>query len=87
MQEEELLDNGFIMLKKDMALNSPIACVHYSTYANLKEAENSIRIQQENVQCVVSKCLKNVLDFGQTQHPKLSDYADHVDTMAFLLKK
>ena len=88
MQEKDgLLDNGFIMLKKDTALNSPIACIHYSTYKNVKDAEKSIDSQQEHIQCVVSKCLKNSLAFGQTQHPKLSDYADHVDTMAFLLKK
>lgn len=87
MQEEELLENGFIMLKKDNGLNSPIACIHYSTYKNIKEAEKSIELQQEKIQCVVSSCLKNSLVFGQTQHPKLTDYADHVDTMAFLLKK
>ena len=87
MQEEELLENGFIMLKKDNGLNSPIACIHYSTYKNIKEAEKSIELQQEKIQCVVSSCLKNSLAFGQTQHPKLTDYADHVDTMAFLLKK
>ncbi|MGB0444132.1 MAG: acyl-CoA reductase [Flavobacteriaceae bacterium] len=87
MQEEELLENGFVMLKKDNALNSPIACVHYSTYSDITAAEKSIEAQQEHIQCVVSTCLKNSLPFGQTQHPKLNDYADHVDTMAFLLKK
>ncbi len=87
MQEEELLENGFIMLKKDNALNSPIACVHYSTYSDVAAAEKSIEVQQEHIQCVVSNCLKNMLPFGQTQHPKLTDYADHVDTMKFLLKK
>lgn len=87
MQEEDLLENGFIMLKKDNTLNSPIACVHYSTYSNIMAAEKSIEAQQESIQCVVSNCLDNTLAFGQTQHPKLNDYADHVDTMAFLLKK
>jgi hypothetical protein len=31
--------------------------------------------------------VENAFAFGQTQYPKLGDYADHVDTMAFLLKK
>ena len=87
MQEKDLLDNGFMMIKKDTGLNSPIACLHYSTYSSLEEAENNIRSQEEHIQCVVSTCLDNTLGFGQTQHPKLDDYADHVDTMAFLLKK
>ena len=87
MQEIALLENGFIMLKKDKSLNSPIACVHYCTYKSIEEVEKSIEIQQEQIQCVVSTCLENTLAFGQTQQPKLNDYADHVDTMAFLLKK
>jgi hypothetical protein len=87
MQEEDLLDNGFMMLKKDSGLNSPIACVHYSKYATLGEAQKTLKEAQENIQCVVSNCLENSLAFGQTQHPKLSDYADHIDTMEFLLKK
>ena len=87
MQEIDLLENGFVMLKKDLGLNSPIACIHYSTYKNVEAVEKSIELQQEQIQCLVSKCLKNSLAFGQTQRPKLSDYADHVDTMAFLLKK
>jgi hypothetical protein len=31
--------------------------------------------------------VEEALSFGQTQYPRLGDYADHVDTMAFLLKK
>ena len=87
MQEEDLLDNGFMMLKKDSGLNSPIACVHYSKYTTLGEAQKTLVNAQDNIQCVVSNCIENSLAFGQTQHPKLSDYADHIDTMEFLLKK
>ena len=87
MQEKDLLDNGFIVLKKDIELNSPIACVHYSTYDTLDEAKKFIESQEQHIQCVVSTCLESTLNFGQTQHPKLNDYADHVDTMTFLLKK
>ena len=87
MQEEDLLDNGFMMLKKDSELNSPIACVHYSKYATLGEVQKTLNKAQDNIQCVVSNCLENSIAFGQTQHPKLSDYADHIDTMEFLLKK
>lgn len=87
MQEKDLLDNGFIMIKKDAGLNSPIACLHYSTYNKLSEVKELLNSQSKHIQCVVSNCLESSLEFGQTQHPKLHDYADHVDTMAFLLKK
>ena len=87
MQEQELLENGFMMFKKDEGLNSPIACVNYSTYTDLKEVKQRLENQKEAIQCVVSNCVEEALSFGQTQYPRLGDYADHVDTMAFLLKK
>ena len=43
--------------------------------------------EKSSIQCVVSN--ENVVDFvkfGQTQHPKLWNYADNVDTIQFLLK-
>lgn len=86
MQEQELLENGFMMFKKDEGLNSPIACVHYSTYKDFKELKQRLYKQEEHIQCVVSTALENTLSFGQTQYPRLGDYADHVDTVDFLLK-
>ena len=86
MQEQELLENGFMMFKKDEGLNSPIACIHYSTYKDFKELKQRLSKQDQHIQCVVSKSLENSLSFGQTQYPRLGDYADHVDTVDFLLK-
>ena len=76
-----------MMFKKDEGLNSPIACVHYSTYTDLKAVKKRLNDQEKQIQCVVSNSVENAFPFGQTQYPKLGDYADHVDTMAFLLKK
>ena len=87
MQEQKFLENGFIILKKDDKLSSPIACVNYSAYTNLEAVNQRLHDQEEQIQCVVSNCVENAFAFGQTQYPKLGDYADHVDTMAFLLKK
>lgn len=87
MQEQDLLDNGFILLKKDSSLHSPIACMHYSTYETVEQALSILNEKKESIQCVVSKNIENTLVFGQTQYPKLTDYADYIDTMHFLLKK
>ena len=39
----------------------------------------------DQIQCIVSKNLiENSIVFGQTQQPKLWDYADNLDTLAFL---
>ena len=43
--------------------------------------------ENEQIQCIV--CNENVVDFvklGQSQYPKLWNYADNVDTIEFLLK-
>ena len=38
-------------------------------------------------QCIVSnENIKNFIEFGKTQSPELTDYADGVDTIDFLLK-
>lgn len=87
------LQNGFMILKEDVSIPSPIAVVHYEKYSD----ENLLRQQfindREKLQCIVvedkelfsGSGLEPILtDFGKTQHPGLSDYADGVDTVGFL---
>ena len=41
----------------------------------------------DSIQCVASNMdLKTNIQFGQTQCPKIGDYADNNDTIKFLLK-
>jgi hypothetical protein len=47
-----------------------------------KMLKKIIAEQTENIQCVVGK---DYLEFGKSQQPGLSDYADNVDTMEFIL--
>jgi hypothetical protein len=86
MSNFKLLDNGFLTLKEDVSHASPISSVFYETYDNLTELENRLETEKEHLQCIVSNNLiTNSIAFGQTQHPKLWDYADNVDTISFLL--
>jgi len=85
---EQHLDNGFLLLKENDALASPLAVVFYNYYDSLTDVEQLLNAENENIQCVVSKAhlhIKNqVVAFGQSQQPKLWDYADGIDTMDFL---
>jgi len=85
---EQHLDNNFLILKEDERLTSPLAVLFYSYYNDIKAVENLINTEAENIQCVVSSTPLNInsqlVDFGQSQHPQLWDYADGVDTMDFL---
>lgn len=81
-------DNGFLLLTEGESLSSPLAVLYYETYTNLEQVEKLLNDKAEDIQCVVSKAplkLKTpVLSFGQSQSPKLWDYADNVNTIEFL---
>jgi hypothetical protein len=80
-------DNGFLMLTKNDALVSPISVIFYENYESREDLKNIISSQIDKIQCVVSKngWFEGSFNFGDAQKPKLWDYADGVDTMAFLL--
>ena len=88
MNQDEFMENGFFMLKKDKSFFSPISCLFYEEYDSLKTLETHLVENQEQIQVVVAKkdvfSAFSTVDFGQTQQPKLDDYADGVDVMRFL---
>lgn len=87
MSEFELLDNGFILLREHDAFGSPVACLHYSYYDNLEELDLELEEEKEQIQCISSALpIKNAVPLGKAQQPALWDYADGVDTLAFLSK-
>ncbi|MCL9804579.1 acyl-CoA reductase [Flavobacterium amniphilum] len=82
----QLLDNGFITIKQDTSYASPISSVFYEFYDDIKEVESRLQNDADSIQCIVSRGLiQNSIPFGQTQKPKLWDYADNIDTLDFLL--
>jgi len=82
-----ILENGFVMLKEDKSFASPIATIFYEYYDDFDALVEELNSQSEEIQCIA--CNENVVSFvklGETQHPKLWNYADNVDTIDFLLK-
>ena len=77
-------DNGFLLMKEDQSISSPIAVLHYEHYRSLEQLKNHIEENSENIQCIVGQIGENTIPFGKAQEPQLNDYADNVDTMAFL---
>jgi len=86
MSRSELLDNGFLILKKETQYASPIATLHYEEYDSMDEVHQIIDRDADLLQCVVSDLpLPRSIPFGSTQHPALTDYADGVDTVGHLV--
>jgi len=88
VNSDKHLDNGFLLVKEDTRLASPLAVLYFEYYDDLESAETKLNRDSDQIQCVVSSAplsIKNqVVDFGKSQQPALWDYADGVDTMAFL---
>jgi hypothetical protein len=85
---EQHLDNNFLILREDDNLSSPLAVLFYSYYDDIQSVTDLLNNQAENIQCVVTtaplQVKTQVVDFGQSQQPRLWDYADGIDTMDFL---
>lgn len=88
INREKHFDNGFLLLKEDTKIASPLAVVFYEEYENLNTVEQAINEQKEAIQCVVSQVKLHIdvpaFSFGYAQCPALDDYADGVDTLKFL---
>lgn len=82
------LDNGFLLVKEDERMVSPLAVLFYEEYEDLAAAKTWLAAQSNNIQCIVStapiEVNNQVVEFGQSQQPALWDYADGIDTMQFL---
>jgi hypothetical protein len=95
MSDEKLLDNNFLLLKKDVGMSSPVSVLFYEFYENKKQLYERLRKDKEHLQCMVAEkefstkesdqhLAIPIVHFGQTQHPNLWDYADGVNTVKFL---
>lgn len=77
-----------LLLSENEGFQSRIAQMHFSYYDNKTVLVEKIAAHEFEIQCLVSKNpIGNIpnIQFGQTQVPTLSDYADGVDTMEFLI--
>jgi hypothetical protein len=81
MNLEQILDNGFVLLKESEDLFSPLAMLFYHRYEAFSEVESYLEKHKEDIQVVVGH---GYLPFGNAQCPTLSDFADGVDTMSWL---
>ena len=80
------LHNEFMILQENEGIFSPTACIYYEYYDTINTLENKLSVYNNEIQCIVStnKFYKNSFHLGESQCPSLTDYPDHIDTMAFL---
>jgi hypothetical protein len=81
LNKEYYMTNESIILREHVSLFSPIAQLNYEYYGNLPELLATLK-NNNDIQCITGTA---AIPFGQAQEPSLTDYADGVDTLQFLL--
>ncbi len=74
------MSNGSLLLVEEPSLFSPISQLNYEFYADADKLTDSL-LGAEDVQSISGQ---GFVSFGQSQYPRLSDYADGINTLAFL---
>lgn len=83
------LANEFLMLQENTSIASPIATLYFERWHDENVLLSHLKQQSEKIQCIVSAepakwNFTSSVNFGEAQQPSLTDYADGVDTLAFL---
>lgn len=83
----DIKENGFLMIKEDPSYASPIASLFYETYEDLDLLKIRLKEDADKIQCISTELdINDAVKLGETQAPKLWNYADNVDTLQFLLE-
>lgn len=87
LNKEEFFTNDFLIMRENSSLNSRIACMHYEYFDDTEVLSAELTQIKNKIQCFISDRPlpgHDIVPFGSGQDPALNDYADGVDTMAFL---
>lgn len=80
LNKKYYMTNNSLLLIEEPGLFSPISVLHYEFYLDRNELEKILE-KEKDIQCIVGS---GHVPFGQAQCPLVSDYADGIDTLAFL---
>jgi hypothetical protein len=84
VNREKFFDTGYILIKEDRNLSSPVSVLHYEYYSDYDYVYQQTDVLKEKIQCIVHR---DYVPYGKAQSPELWDYSDRIDTISFLLKK
>ncbi|MFN5356081.1 MAG: acyl-CoA reductase [Bacteroidota bacterium] len=81
LNQEPFLTNNFLIVREHESLATPVSVLHVERYTDSADATSRLNRDRDRIQCVVGV---GHLPFGTSQSPGPADYADGVDTLAFL---
>lgn len=80
LNNKAYMSTAALLLVEDENIFSPVSQLNYEFYNDAVTVIKKLE-KNDSVQCIVGK---NFIPFGNAQRPALNDYADGVDTMAWL---
>ncbi len=88
MNNLAFIDCGFFILQENPSLHNPVSVIHYENYSDEEQIRRFMDENHENLQCIIGNSFEvdGILPFGNAQKPQLSDFADNIDTLNFLLE-
>jgi hypothetical protein len=81
LNNQSYMSSGSLLFTESASIFTPISVVSYSFYTDEKAFVNELNTHPD-VQCIIGPGFNN---FGKAQYPSLTDYADGIDTLQFLL--
>jgi hypothetical protein len=96
MDGKKFTDNGFLLVINSTHTSSPIAVLNFEEYENIQILEKKLIEMKNQIQCIaatdsvkqkLSAIEIPVVKMGEAQSPSLSDYADGIDVIRFLLEQ
>ena len=86
MQGHPFLDLGAAVAVEQREFPTALSELSYSYYRTTDEVAAWLAAHDAELQCVVTECLEHPrrVDFGQAQSPRLTDYPDARDVLAWL---
>ncbi|MFA5849596.1 MAG: acyl-CoA reductase [Bacteroidales bacterium] len=86
MQNSWFLDGGFYILREFVSFPPPMGIIGILMYKDINEAEKFVNSNKLHLQCLVGKkCRFADTEVGETQYPSISDYADGLNSLEFIL--
>lgn len=82
LESYPFLDNNFLMIRESADLHSPVGVLYYKFYKDEADLNAYLDTNKNEIQCVVGK---DHVPFGYSQQPVISEFADNVNTLEFLV--
>jgi hypothetical protein len=88
LNQEPILQHDIIILRAADQIASRIGSLNYEYYKDVPSLKSDLSARTDEIQCIIAGKnfqFENQFNFGLSQHPSITDYADGVDTIQFLL--